>query len=470
MGRGKQVVTLTTITPAKASEFLRGADVRDVLACRSLTGFHLLKLSTGGVWRYRYTDAAGKRRVATVGKYSNFKPQAAADIVHQWIVQGIDPLAEKSSRKARAREEVRDAQRRTLRHYLDNYYRPHMERSWKLANAKATYGRIARHFAKLLDRDMATLDKADIDEWQREVERRGRAYSTVRRTFGALQTLLNRAVRDRAIETNPLANHRLLEPTLRDQGATTANTHQAERRMLTDGEIQAIHKGLDLFADEIRQQRRNSRAHGKPDLPDLDKVTHPHWFIPFCLLALHTGLRPGDIYSLNWRELNLPFSRLTKLCEKTAHAARRERKPAVVDMKLNTTIRAVMTAWHKDTGQPADGLVFPSPKTGRQLDKTAHKKPWAHVKMLGGLPKELHFYALRHHFISALLAAGVPIFTVARLAGHRSAEMILQSYGHLCPDQASEALDIVAKSIAGPAESPRTSTSPPPEKNSPLGG
>ncbi len=107
-----------------------------------------------------------------------------------------------------------------------------------------------------------------------------------------------------------------------------------------------------------------------------------------------------------------------------------------------------MGDWHKDTGNPTSGLVFPSPVTGLTMGRQAHRKPWKRVKELGGLPDTLNFYSLRHHFISALLAAGVSVFMVAKLVGHKGPEMILEHYGHLCPDQAAEALDIVARSVA----------------------
>jgi integrase len=294
---------------------------------------------------------------------------------------------------------------------------------------------------------MTTINKADIDEWQREVEGKGRTYTTVKRTVGALKTLLRHAVHNGIIDDDPLAKHKLLEPKLSDQEREKSDSKKSERRLLTHDEVAAIRKGLDMFAEEIRCQRRNSRKHGKPHLPDLDLVKYPHWFIPFCLLALHTGLRPGDLYTLKWDELNLTFGRLTKVCEKTAHAARRQRKPTVVDLKLNDTIKAVMGNWHSDIGKPTSGLVFPSPVTGLTMDTQAHRKPWKRVKELGGLPGTLTFYSLRHHFISALLANGVSVFVVAKLVGHKGPEMILEHYGHLCPDQAAEAMDIVARSV-----------------------
>lgn len=448
----KKQIHLSSITMAAADRFLASANDRDTLSCQNVTGLVLIKLAKGGSWRWRYTDAAGKRRVATVGSYATMKPEEAARKVLDWNEAGADPLATKATRRKEAQAAITEAERRTLRHYLDTHYIPHMERSWKARNVKANIGRIGGHFAHLLDRDMATIDKADINDWQRQAERAGKTHATIRRTVGALKTMLRQAVKDDVLQSDPLAKHKLLAPSLKDQRREISDDGKAERRMLAPGEIQGVLTGLELFAEEIRAQRRNSRTHGKPDLPDLDAVNHPHWFIPFCHLALHTGLRPGDLYSLKWEELNIRFGRLTKVCEKTSHAARSGKKPAVVDMKLNDTIKGIMGEWHRDCGKPDSGLVFPSPRTGRELDSLAHRKPWAHVKRLGGLDDNLNFYSLRHHFISALLVAGVPIFTVAKLVGHKSTAMIEQHYGHLCPDQATVALDIVAATVTGKAK------------------
>ena len=289
-------------------------------------------------------------------------------------------------------------------------------------------------FSDFLDKDLTAISKMEIDCWQRSREKAGIKYGTIKRDCGALKTLLNRAVQDKIIPNNPLANYKLLEPTQKDQARSLSDPIKVERRLLTDKEIAGILRGLEQFAEEIRKQRKNSRVHGKPELPDLDSVNYPHWFIPFCHLALHTGMRPGDLYSLTWEELNVNFGRLKKICEKTAHALRRDKKPTELDFQLNTTILDIMVKLHNDQGKPSAGLVLPSPRTGIQLDSQAHRKPWGHIKRLSGIAPTLNFYALRHHFISAMLAAGVPIFTVAKLAGHKGIEMISEHYGHLCPN------------------------------------
>jgi integrase len=118
-------------------------------------------------------------------------------------------------------------------------------------------------------------------------------------------------------------------------------------------------------------------------------------------------------------------------------------------MPLNQTIVEIMRLWWEQQGKPKTGLVFPSPVTGRQLDKKAYIKPWTRVKKLGGLPADLDFYALRHNFISALVAQGLPMLTIAKLAGHKSTAMIEKHYAHLCPQQAAEAVDVLARHARG---------------------
>ncbi|KAA8984552.1 tyrosine-type recombinase/integrase [Halospina sp. K52047b] len=444
---------LTSITESKAAEFDRKASERDTRWCDRLPGLHLIKLKKGSTWRYRYRDATGKRRTATIGKLTEKKPEDAARKVLEWSDNEADPLEEREQKRQNALSAQEQAERRTLRRYLESDYRRHME-AWKPENSRNTEQRIRNHFSEFLERDMATLNKQDIRDWQTRTEELGRAYSTIRRTYGDLKTLLNQAVEDEVLEANPLAGVKLRSPKMTEQqrAEQVEKAKKAERRMLTDDEIRSVLAGLESFAEEIRAERRSSRAHGKSYLTDLDAVHHPHWFIPMTHLALHTGLRPGDLRTLTWEELKIRFGRLRKVTEKSKVAQRRERQPAIVDMKLNSTIQKIMAEWWQDQGRPDTGLVFPSPRTGRELDKHATRKPWKRVKVLGGLPEGMDYYAFRHHFISAQLAAGVPMFTVARMAGHKDVSMIQEHYGHICEQQTDEAVDVVGATITRAAK------------------
>ena len=369
--------------------------------------------------------------------------------------KGVDPIAERKEAKALALTEAQEAERRTIRAYLDGPYTRTQAR--KKGGGKMTLDRIHQVFKDWLDRDMLTLTKDDIQCWQQQRESDGIAYATLKRDYGALKTMVRHAYKEGAIDRHPLRDVTLQAPTHSEKKEIFTVGKKSERRMLTEAERIGLLQGLEKFDARLREQRRSSRAHGKPHLASLDDVAFAHWFVPFCHLGLHTGLRPGDLYALTWRELNVQFGRLQKYPEKTLHHP----DPVKVDLPLNTEIKDVMTRWWQECGKPDDGLVFPSPRTDKQLGKTAHNKPWASVKRLGGLSGELVFYSLRHNFISTLLTLGVSIFEVARLVGHKSTRMIEANYGHLCPAAAAQAMQAFGEVITQKTseENPRKAAS-----------
>jgi integrase len=451
---------LSTVTEAIAFDFSANANERDTLFCRMQPGLYLIKLKRGVSWRYRYEDATGKRRTVTIGKLSQLKPEQAARKVIDWLDSEADPLADKKAQRKKALSEAEQAELRTLDHYLKNGYRRAMK-SWKPQNARANEQRIRLYFPDLLDKDMGDITRSYIHNTWQPRESKGRAHDTVKRAFGSLRTLLAQAVQDEVLGSSPIEGIKLKPPAHDEQAKQEAAEDEIKktRRPLTDSEISNILSGLDAYAEEIREGRRNSRKHGKPTLDDLDAVTFPHWFIPFTHLALHTGMRTGDLRTLTWAELNIKFGRLIKTTEKSKAAVRRGKKPSVIDLKLNDRIKKIMGGWWKDQGRPTNGLVFPSPRAGNVLDTMATRAPWERVKKLGGVDADLVFYSLRHNFISARLAAGVPMFTVARMAGHKSVAMIEEHYGHVCEQHQDEAVDVVSEAISRltvKADSPST--------------
>ena len=452
---------ITSITTTKATSFLRDAKKRDkeakkreTLACDMISGFHLMNTKRGGSWRLRYTGTNGKgettRKVVTIGKYP-MKPEEAAQIALEWRVNNIDPLAEADKKKLQAKADYRKSQERSLEAYLDGLYSDYQHNK---KSGKSTISLIKSNFKHLLDRDMASLTKLDVRAWQSDKVKAGRLHGTLQRSYGALKTMLNHAVReDEILDTNPLKDVHLMPPSATEKSQSVSSDAKSHRRLLTSIELSGIHSGLELFAEELRAQRRNSRAHGKSYLPDLDAVTYPHWFIPYCHLALNTGLRPGDLYALKWEDIDLRFKKqLRKVPEKTMH----HREPAVVVMPLNEGVVQILKEWQKQGKKT--GPVFPSPVTGVMMDKQAHSKPWKHVLRLGQIDQSLHFYSIRHHFISRLVTDGVPLLQIARLVGHRSASMIENHYGHLCPDAAVDIMVAYAHSLSETAKPEKTKT------------
>jgi integrase len=437
----------TSITKTQAVNFARDAANMAELSCDKIKGFHLVKTQKGATWRLRYTDFSGKRRKLSLGKLvdGTSDRMRAVDLAQEYrgeLSKGKDPVAEITKLKAKFKTDSELRESRLLRAYLEGPYKKHQAK--KKDGGRHTLDLISRAFSDLLDTPMDAITKKDLANWQEKYrignDGKIRAHSTTMRSFSALRTLLRHAVQHGAIDVDPTTNFKLSSEADEDKEKRLNGDALVKRRMLTAEELTGISQGIALYKADLISKRENSRKHGQASLPSLENLVHPHWFFPFFRLAAYTGMRPGDLYSLNWQELNLTFSRLVKVPNKTRHHG----NPSKLDLPLDQHITEIMDAWHKQLGSPVNGLVFPSPVNGNKMDKKAHIRHWKAVLQLGEITSDIDFYSLRHHYISKLVANSVPLFTVARLAGHKSTKMIEEHYGHLAPHAAAEALSLIS--------------------------
>jgi integrase len=141
-----------------------------------------------------------------------------------------------------------------------------------------------------------------------------------------------------------------------------------------------------------------------------------HYLRPAVLLALNTGMRRGEILSLEWQRVDLIHGRIRILNAKTKSSAR--------SIPLNATSYALLCEIARSK---KSFLVFPSNrKVGeRFLDlKKGFKKA---VQLARITP--IRFHDLRHTFATRLVQAGVDIITVQHLLGHAKISMTAR-YAH----------------------------------------
>ncbi|MFW8589873.1 tyrosine-type recombinase/integrase [Glaciecola sp. 2405UD65-10] len=453
----------TSITKSSSAAFVKNADKDRQLTCTKIKGFYLRKTQTGGTWYYRYTDFAGKRRKLNLGKFVDGAAcrMTAVDLITEFRNQrnkGEDPKQEIDKKKANF---VSDSERRDSKlvsTYLNGSYTTYQQD--KKNQGKHTIDMLKRAFDCFMDTPMDEISKADLAEWQAEYtrgdivkktgKRKPRSHDTVSRSFKALKTMVRHAYINDVLNSFPADFEKFkLKPESDIEKEQRQNKNQnKKRRLLSDNEIIQINQGLSAYHQQLVNGRENSRNHGKAHLPSMKNLAFANWFFPFFRLAAYSGMRPGDLYNLHWHQININFKVLVKTPNKTRHHA----NPAKLNIPLNNSIIQVLNNWRMQQGNPSDdSIVFPSPITGKELSRDAHEKPWANVLRLGNVADKLDFYALRHHYISKLVANNTPLLTVAQLAGHKSTKMIEEHYGHLAPNQAAKALDDISNDF-GPTE------------------
>ena len=451
----------TSITVARFDKFKAEAAEQERLGCTKIPGFFVLKLRRGCAWRFRYTDPVTGARLTDTLADGETKPEQAAQIAVHWrqnVISGINPRSVKEARQAeqrQARQNADSTKHLNTGHYFEAIYTP-----FQIAHrrtGKFILNGIRNNFGHLFDRDMDKLTGADITAWFTGKRKAHISRVTLVREFSAFKAMLNHATRPRdetapILEANPLKEARLPRRTVKESEAqeVTASNAQSKRNVIPDEVKEALRAGLDLFAEHIRAQRRNSREHGKPFLADLDQVHFPHWFIPFTQIAWLTGIRPGDIRALKWEFLSYNrFNEQTLLTFTPQKTKDKGNKAATVQFPVGGELLEVFTKWREQQDNPQTGYIFQSDRTGGVMDKKAYRAHWLKVKKLAGITEDLDFYAFRHNFISQLILQGAPLLAVAKLVGHKDGTMIAENYFHLGNQDAAAIVLKFGESISG---------------------
>ena len=407
----------TRLTASSINLFLKSADTNQRMSDDKIQGLHIKKLPGGARFYYDCQTVHGKRRTLTIGDFPSLtveEARKASSKLAGQIAIGEDPQLQRSKQKK--------INANTGEEYLKNVYSLALERK---KTGSETQARIEKHFKNLLKKPLSEISTSDIAYWQDQKDLEGLRYSTMKRTLGAFQTMLNHAVERAYIDSNPIKGIKLAVIHDTEEQIQLRN---ARRTYLDKTQMQDFLGALDAYQEEKRAQRRSSKIHGKPHLPDLDNVEFVDYVKPIMLFLFYTGFRPGDAMSLQWSEVNLNFAKISKILEKSAHV-----KPVVLHFPIAKPLLTMLNSLYLQKGKPTNGSVFPSPVTGIRLNRHALQKPWRKIRELAGLPGFMQLYSLRHSFASHLVMNGCDLLSVARLLGHSDVDMIVRHYGHLQP-------------------------------------
>lgn len=181
------------------------------------------------------------------------------------------------------------------------------------------------------------------------------------------------------------------------------------------------------------------------------------------ILAVHCGLRQGELLALKWQDIDLKAGMLqvrrtlsiTKdgpafNPPKTAKGRRSIRLTTAVVAALKEHLQRQLGEIEALGDIYEDhGLVFPGEK-GQPL------RPWSltggpYIRLLkrAGLPKETRFHDLRHTCATLLLCEGVHPKLVQELLGHATISITLDTYSHVLPTLGDRAARAMENALSG---------------------
>jgi integrase len=261
---------------------------------------------------------------------------------------------------------------------------------------------------------------------------------------------------------NPLHLQSLYRERL-DSGLST-RTVQYVRVVVHRALKQAVRRGLvPRNVSEAVDPPRTHRKEMRPLTPDQTRTfleaAQGDRLEALYVLALHCGLRQGELFGLRWGDVDLEAGTVhvnrslsrTKdgpvfTVPKTAKSRRTVQltKSAIEALKRHSKRQAEEMV-RADTLYADQGLVFAS-EIGTPLNRhNVNGRSFKPLLVRAGLPMT-RFHDLRHTCATLLLGKGVHPKFVQELLGHATIAVTLDTYSHVLPgmgDQTSRAIEDV---------------------------
>lgn len=147
---------------------------------------------------------------------------------------------------------------------------------------------------------------------------------------------------------------------------------------------------------------------------------------PIVTVAVHTGMRRGELLNLKWENVNLEQGIIT-LTDTKNHERR--------DIPMNQTVKNTLSSLERKSI-----YVFPNGKEKGFVDL---RESFGTALKRSGIT-DFRFHDLRHTFASNLVMVGEDLNTVRELMGHKTLNMTLR-YAHLAPGKKVKAVNVLDK-------------------------
>lgn len=355
--------------------------------CTHIPGFVLeVRASGGKTYALRYTDAGGRQRqhrIGTFGTITNEQARKAAAKLRAEVELGGNP--QEAKQEKRAIGTYADLAKLHLEHAV-GYIKSH----------SATEMILRIHILpRWKGHRLDEIKTQDISKWLAEKVSGGLAPSTVERirmTFNRSFELGNKWGIP-GTEVNPVKN------------VTRRKFNNARDRFLSPQEAARLHKAA--AASENTQ------------------------LASIVALLLLTGARKMELLTAKWADVDL--ERSLWLIPETKNGT-----PRYVPLSQQAVeVIEKLPCWDK-----CEWLI-PNPKTRKPYNTI--KRAWDTARVAAGMP-DLRIHDLRHSFCSSAVAAGVDLYTVGKIAGHKDYKST-QRYAHLADDTLLKAVERSAANL-----------------------
>jgi integrase len=162
---------------------------------------------------------------------------------------------------------------------------------------------------------------------------------------------------------------------------------------------------------------------------------------PLLLVAIHTGMRLGELLALTWKDVDLGSGTIA-----IREAKSGEERIAWMSPIARATLQALRAKQIQESAaSDSVALIRGSYIFGAALGsaRTCLWRYWQPALRKAGI-EDLRFHDLRHTFATRLVARGIDIYRVKTLIGHKTLRKT-ERYAHVADEHLREAVERLAQ-------------------------
>ena len=179
----------------------------------------------------------------------------------------------------------------------------------------------------------------------------------------------------------------------------------------------------------------------------VERVNNPRAHT-FLLIALHTGMRRGEILGLMWEDIDFK----QRIVHVRHNAILGKGETSIHDtLKTDAGRRDIpltdeLEAWLAKYKKRSHSRFVLAMQNGKPLTQSAYKSMWKLVER--ELPDtHVTAHVLRHTYVTRLFEAGLDIKEIQYLAGHSDIKMTLNVYSHVVNNRPDELIEAVERAF-----------------------
>jgi integrase len=269
---------------------------------------------------------------------------------------------------------------------------------------------------KFGDKLITAISVLDIEQFMDDIIAQGYGTTTLKNIMNALSAVLSEAHRVKVISENPMDNVKRRIPRYQRRGTLP---YDVIRKLFVQDNIQNIW--------------RNNRQH----------------FL-FCLTALVTGMRQGEIQALRWKDIKTDHIELQNKWDRK-YGLSSPKYDSVRTIPIPSFLRKLFDALLLENSSSAElsDFVFFGKKEGKPIDhKVINDALYNALNKIGidsaaRIRLNITFHSFRHTFVS-LMRNNIEDSQLQQFTGHKSEEMI-DHYMHFSMENLSEVIPVQEK-------------------------